>query len=180
MRTKVIHKQLLVPAREEQLVSDLGALALHCLPWRPVQLIDGPGQKGGRQLYVDDKLGEDGPGGRLEERAFQDAFSWDASERPLQGVGKAVASFPLAPEAEQSYIWLKAGLSYVAMALPLFPRHPRRLARKPPEGKRTAHGNEHVWGKEAAGWVRCTKCWVPVMPGSERSAPHAKESRSWS
>ena len=124
MRTKVIHKQLLVPTREEQLISDLGALTLHCLPWRPVQLIDGPGQKGGRQLYVDGKLGEDGPGGRLEEGAFQDAFSWDASERPLQGAGKAVASFPLAPEVEQSYIWLKAGLSFVAMALPPLPQAP--------------------------------------------------------
>ena len=88
---------------------------------------------------------------------------------------------PLTPEAEQTCTWLKAVLSYVAKALPLFPRHQGQLTRKPPKGRREAKGNGHAWGKEAAGWVRCTKCWVPVMPGREKKAPtpHANESPSW-
>ena len=37
-----------------------------------------------------------------------------------------------------------------------------------------AKGNGHAWGKEAAGWVRCTRCWVPVKPGREKKAPPCK------
>ena len=68
------------------------------------------------------------------------AMHFAASDRPVLGAGKAVASTPLTPEAEQICTWLKAVLSYVAKALPLFPRHQGQLTRMPPEGQEGGKG----------------------------------------
>ena len=80
------------------------------------------------------------------------------------------AAPPLPAEAEQNCRWFKAALSHMAKALPLFPRHQGQLTRMPPQGRRLAKGNGHVWGKAAAGWVRRTGCGVPGKPGMGKKA----------
>ena len=155
-----------VPARGERPIPAPGDSVRHCLPGYTAHQVAGPCQSEGCQV-------QDGLGGRLEQPALQGDFFWEASDRPVLGAGKAVASSPLAPEAGLDCIRLEV-LARAAMALPPSPRHPEQLARKSPEGKRTAKDNGHAWGKEAAGWVRCTKLWVPAMPGREEEAPLCK------
>ena len=107
------------------------------------------------------------------------AMHFVASDRPVLGAGEAVASSPLTPRAGQWCSRLKVQ-ARAAMALPLSPSHPDQLVGKSPDGQRVAKGNGHAWGKDAAGWDRCTQCWVGGMPGKEDKAPpHAKESLSW-
>ena len=81
----------------------------------------------------------------------------------MLGVGKAVASTPLTPDAEQAGFWLEAVLSYVAKAPPLYPRHRGHRARRSPEGDRMAQGNGQARGDEV-GWLGCEELAPRVHP----------------
>ena len=149
---EVIPRELLaeVPARGQQPTPGLGDPVLRCLPGYTAQQVARPCQSEGCQLH-------DGLGGRLEQLALRGDLLCEASDRPVLGAGEAVASSPLTPRAGQWCSRLKVQ-ARAAMALPLSPSHPDQLVGKSPDGQRVAKGNGHAWGKDAAGWGRCTKC----------------------